>query len=146
MAAYEAGYTLFDNADIYCRGEAERIFGTVLKEVSGMRERVVVATKGGIRLGGEPKPDSPGRYDFSADYLVSACEQSLQRLGVETIDVYMLHRPDLLADPQEVAQAFSRLKDAVKLPYFGVSNSRPTLLPALQAACPMPLIVHQVEI
>src|SRR5512137_2029718 len=65
MAAYEAGYTLFDNADIYCRGEAERILGEVLREVSGMRERVVILTKGGIRPAGDPEPDAPGRYDFS---------------------------------------------------------------------------------
>src|SRR5437879_11538683 len=88
LAAYEAGYTLFDNADIYCRGEAERILGGVLKEVSGMRERVLIATKGGIRPAGDPQPDSPGRYDFSAEHLLNACEGSLKRLGIETIDVY----------------------------------------------------------
>jgi predicted oxidoreductase len=146
VAAYEAGYTLFDNADIYCRGEAERILGEVLKEVAGMRNRVVIVTKGGIRPGGDPQPESPGRYDFSAPYIIHACEQSLKRLGVETIDVYLLHRPDLLADPEEVAQAFSQLKVAGKVRHFGVSNFRPTLLTALQAACPMPLVAHQVEI
>ena len=146
VAAYELGYTLFDNADIYCRGEAERILGEALKEVSGMRDRVVIVTKGGIRPGGDPQPDSPGRYDFSASYIIHACEQSLKRLGIETIDVYLLHRPDLLADPEEVAQAFSQLKAAGKVRHFGVSNFRPTLLTALQVACPMPLVAHQVEI
>lgn len=146
VAAYEAGYTLFDNADIYCRGEAERILGEALKEVAGMRDRVVIVTKGGIRPGGDPQPDSPGRYDFSASYIIQACEQSLKRLGIETIDVYLLHRPDLLADPEEVAQAFSQLKAAGKVRHFGVSNFRPTLVTALQAACPMPLMAHQVEI
>src|ERR1022692_1423463 len=97
IAAYASGYTLFDNADIYCRGEAERILGEVLKEVSGMRDRVVITTKGGIRTGGDPQPDSPGRYDFSAAYIIEACEQSLRRQGVETIDLYLLHRPDYLA-------------------------------------------------
>jgi predicted oxidoreductase len=146
IAAYESGYILFDNADIYCRGEAERILGGVLKEVSSMRDRVVIVTKGGIRPGGDPQPDSPGRYDFSAPYIIHACEQSLRRLGVETIDVYLLHRPDYLADPEEVAQAFSQLKDAGKVRHFGVSNFRSTLVTALQAACPMPLVAHQVEI
>ena len=146
IAAYEAGYTLFDNADIYCRGEAERILGETLKEVSGMRQQVVIATKGGIRPAGDPQPDSPGRYDFSAPYIIHACEQSLKRLGIETIDLYLLHRPDFLADPEEVAQAYSQLKAAGKVRYFGVSNFRPTLVTALQAACPMPLVVHQVEI
>ena len=146
IAAYEAGYTLFDNADIYCGGEAERILGQVLKEVSGMRNRIVIVTKGGIRPGGDPQPDSPGRYDFSSSYLINACEQSLQRLGIETIDLYVLHRPDLLADPEEVAQAFSQLKGAGKVRCFGVSNFRPTLVTAMQAACPMSLVAHQVEI
>jgi predicted oxidoreductase len=146
IAAYESGYTLFDNADIYCRGEAERIFGGVLKDVSGMRDRVVIVTKGGIRPGGDPKPDSPDRYDFSAPYIIHACEESLKRLGIETIDLYLLHRPDFLANPEEVAQAFSQLKAAGKVRHFGVSNFRPTLVTALQAACPMPLVAHQVEI
>src|SRR6516162_11365464 len=69
LAAYEAGYTLFDNADIYCGGEAERILGAVLKEVSGMRDRVIVATKGGIRPAGTPQPDAPQRWDFSAEHI-----------------------------------------------------------------------------
>ena len=146
IAAYESGYTLFDNADIYCRGEAERLLGETLKEVSGMRDRVVIVTKGGIRPGGDPQPDSPGRYDFSAPYIVHACEQSLRRLGVDTIDLYLLHRPDFLADPAEVAQAFSQLKAAGKVRCFGVSNFRPTLMTALQVTCPMPLVAHQVEI
>lgn len=146
IAAYESGYTLFDNADIYCRGEAERILGEVLREVPGMRGRVLVATKGGIRPGDDPQPGSPPRYDFSARYIISACEQSLKRLGIETIDLYLLHRPDYLADPEEVAQAFSELRATGKVRYFGVSNFRPTLVTALQVACPMPLIAHQVEI
>jgi predicted oxidoreductase len=146
ITAFECGYTLFDNADIYCGGEAERVLGEVLKEVSDMRARVVVATKGGIRFAGDPRADSPARYDFSAQHVVTACEASLKRLGIETIDLYMLHRPDFLADPEEVARAFSQLRSAGKVRYFGVSNFRPTLLTALQTACPMPLVAHQVEI
>src|SRR5579859_7502338 len=101
LAAYEAGYTLFDTADIYCGGESERILGSVLREVSGMRERVLVATKCGVRHAGSPNADSPQRYDFAGDYIVSACEGSLKRLGLETVDLYLLHRPDFLADPEE---------------------------------------------
>src|SRR5438477_4114770 len=89
IAAFEAGYTLFDNADIYCRGEAERILGAALKDATGMRDDVLIATKGGIRPAGEPEPGAPSRYDFSASHIVNACEQSLRRLGVETIDIYM---------------------------------------------------------
>lgn len=145
-AAFEAGYTLFDNADIYCHGHAERIFGEALKQARGMREKILIATKCGIRFPGEPHHDSPQRYDFSAEHIIRSCEGSLRRMRVETIDLYQLHRPDYLADPQEVASAFSELKQSGKVRYFGVSNFRPTLLTALQVACPMPLVVHQVEI
>lgn len=146
LAAYEAGYTLFDTADIYCRGESERILGAVLSEVADMRHRVLVATKCGIRFAGDPQSDSPARYDFSKDYIVGACEASLKRLGLETIDLFMLHRPDYLADPEEIAAAFSALRAAGKVRCFGISNFRPMLVTAVQAACPMPLVVHQVEI
>jgi predicted oxidoreductase len=145
-AAFEAGYTLFDNADIYCRGECEKILGDALREISGMRQRVLIATKGGIRPAGDPDPTSPARYDFSAAHIIDACERSLQRLQIDTIDLYMLHRPDLLADPEEIATAFSKLRQSGKVRYFGVSNFRSMMLTALQVACPMPLIVHQVEI
>ena len=146
IAAFEAGYTLFDNADIYCRGVAERILGQALREVSGMRERVLIVTKCGVRPAGTPTAGAPARYDFSGNHIVNSCEQSLKRLGIETIDLYMLHRPDYLADPHEIAGAFAQLQDAGKVRFFGVSNFRPTLVTALQAACPMPLIVNQVEI
>lgn len=146
VAAYEAGYTLFDNADIYCRGRAEEILGRVLREVSGMREHVILATKCGIRPAGDPHPQSPQRWDFSGEYIVRACEASLRRLGVETIDLLMLHRPDYLADPHEIAGAFVQLHDAGKVRAFGVSNFRPSLVRALQAACPLPLVVNQLEI
>ena len=146
LAAYEAGYTLFDHADIYCAGEAEKVFGQVLKEVAGMRGRVVIASKCGIRMAGEPKTGSPYRYDFSGDYIVRSCEASLKRLGVGTIDLYHLHRPDYLMDPEEVAGAFSRLKKSGKVREFGVSNFRPSQVAALQSACSMKLVVNQVEI
>jgi len=146
LAAFEAGFTLFDTADIYCHGESERVLGESLKAASGMRERVVVATKGGIRPAGDPTADAPSRYDFSAPHLIGACERSLKRLGIETIDLYMLHRPDYLADPEEIARAFSELKAGGKVRWFGVSNFRPMLVTALQAACLMPLVVHQIEI
>jgi len=145
-AAYEAGYTLFDTADIYCRGEAEKLLGEVLRQIPEMRGRVILATKCGVRFAGTPQPDSPHRYDLSAEHILRSCDESLQRLGVDTIDLYQLHRPDFLVDPAEVASAFTRLHDAGKVRYFGVSNCRPTLLTALQCACPMPLIVQQVEI
>jgi predicted oxidoreductase len=145
ITAVESGYTLLDTADVYCRGEVERIMGDTLREVSWMRERVLIMTKCGVRHVDDP-PGTPHRWDFSARHIINSCEQSLMRLGIETIDVYLLHRPDFLADPDEIAQAFSQLKDSGKVRHFGVSNFRPSLLTAVKAACPMPLIVHQVEI
>jgi predicted oxidoreductase len=145
ITAYESGYTLFDNADIYGGGAAESILGQALKEVSGMRERIVLLTKCGVRHAGQPAADSPPRYDLSGDYIIRCCEGSLRRLGVETLDIYMLHRLDYLVEPAEVARAFAQLKDQGKVRHFGVSNFRPTLLTALQAACPMPIVTHQFE-
>ncbi len=146
LAAYEAGYTLFDLADIYCDGACERIFGEVLKAMPGMRSRIVVVTKCGIRKKGEPDAASPYRYDFTAEHIQRSCEASLRRLGLDTIDLYLLHRPDVLCDPTEVAAAFGKLKQAGKVREFGVSNFRPSQVTALQRACPMPLVVNQVEI
>ena len=146
IAAYEAGYTLFDHADIYGRGVSEKIFGDALREVSGMRERIVIATKCGVRNPGDPLPESPHRYDFSAEHILRSCDASLKRLGVEQIDIYQLHRPDLLMDPQEVAGAFTKLREHGKVREFGVSNFAPSFLAALQAHLPMPLIVNQVQI
>jgi predicted oxidoreductase len=146
VTAYESGYTLFDLADIYGNSEAERLLGQVLKEVPGMRRQILIASKCGIRRPGDPKPDSPYRYDFSAAHILGSCDQSLKRLGVETLDLYQLHRPDYLCDPEEVAAAFSRLQTSGKVRHFGVSNFRPSQVTALQKACPMPLLVNQVEI
>src|SRR3954470_152535 len=146
IAAYEAGYTLFDHADIYCRGVCESVFGQALREVRGTRERVVIATKCGIRFGGEPTADAPGRYDFSPDHILRSCDASLKRMGVETIDLYQLHRPDPLMDPTAVAEAFDKLRSAGKVREFGVSNFSPSQFSALQSACTMPLVANQVEI
>jgi predicted oxidoreductase len=146
LAAYEAGYTLFDHADIYCDGIAEKVFAQALKEVAGMRDRILISTKCGIRKECDPNIDSPFRYEFTAEHIVSSCEQSLKRLGTEVIDLYQLHRPDYLMDPGEVAGAFEQLKSSGKVREFGVSNFRPSQVTALQKACSMPLIVNQVEI
>lgn len=146
IAAYEAGYTLFDHADIYCRNECERIFGNVLKKVSGMRDDVVIATKCGIRFPGDPDPESPHRYDFSASHILASCDRSLRKLGVESIDIYQLHRPDLLMDPEEVLSAFETLHAQGKVKYFGVSNFSPSFVRLLQSNLPFPLLVNQVEI
>ena len=145
VTAYETGYTLFDHADIYGQGEAEKIFGEVLREVPGMRDRVTLITKAGVRRADDP-PGSPYHYNLSGEHIVRSCEGSLQRLGVEAVDLFLLHRADWLVDPADVAGAFAKLKQSGKVRFFGVSNFRPTHVSALQAACPMALVAHQVEI
>jgi predicted oxidoreductase len=145
ITAYEAGYTLFDHADIYCRGGCETLHGEVLADVKSMRDEIVIATKCGIRFKDDPVGEV-GRYDFSYDHIIKSCELSLKRLQIETVDIYQLHRPDLLMNPEEVAEAFSVLKSQGKVKYFGVSNFSPSFVQLLQDALDLPLIVNQIEV
>lgn len=142
-AALEAGLDLFDLADVYgpdngeAFGAAEALLGRVIAEAPDLRNRIVLATKGGIQLGAP--------YNASSDYLIAACEASLARLGVEVIDLYQIHRPDLLAHPAETAEALDRLRRAGKIREAGVSNYLPSQLAALQAYLPFPLVSTQPE-
>lgn len=146
VAAIESGITLFDHADIYCQGAAETLFGKILKDIPGMRRQILIATKCGIRAKDTPSTGAPYRYDFRKEYIVRSCESSLQRLGVDVIDLYQLHRPDYLMDPMEVAEAFTLLREQGKVREFGVSNFRPSQVEALQASLGFSLQVNQVEI
>lgn len=146
ITAYESGYTLFDNADIYSGGSAEKILGAVLREIPGMRSRIVIVTKCGVRRAGDISPDAPYRYDFSRDYIINSCEGSLKRLGIDTIDIYLLHRPDYLCNPEEVAEAFEKLYTSGKVKAFGVSNFSVSQLQMLQKYCRNKILVNQIEI
>jgi len=146
IAAVEAGYTLFDHADIYCGGRSESLFGKFLREMPGLRERITIATKCGIRPSGTPNADAPYRYDASAEHIIGSCEGSLTRLGIDVIDVYQLHRPDYLMNVDEVAAAFDKLRAAGKVREFGVSNFKPSQVSALQRSLSFPLVVQQIEI
>jgi predicted oxidoreductase len=142
-AALESGCTLFDTADVYGYhqgsgfGDAERLLGAVLREAPALRERMVLATKAGIA------PPTP--YNSSAQYLIEACEASLSRLGIERIDLFQIHRPDLLAHPQEVAAAFERLRQAGKIGAAGVSNYSAAQFEALRHHLPFELATVQNE-
>jgi predicted oxidoreductase len=145
IVAYEAGYRLFDHADIYARGMSESLHGEVLSKIPSMRRDIVIATKCGVRFKDDP-PGSVGKYDFSYDHILKSCDGSLKRLGIETIDIYQLHRPDVLMDPEEVCRAFEKLHGDGKVRYFGVSNFTPSYVDTLQKALPFKLVVNQVEI
>ena len=145
-AAIAEGYTHFDHADIYGGGECESVFAEVLAEVPGAREKLLVTGKCGIRLPGQPRPGDPKRYDFSRKHILDSVEASLQRLDVDYMDLLLLHRPDYLFDPADVAETFRTLKESDKVRHFGVSNFRPSQLSMLQAYCDEPLLVNQVEV
>ncbi|RST29910.1 aldo/keto reductase [Sphingomonas ginkgonis] len=143
-AALDAGLTLLDTADIYGFdgrdgfGNAEVLLGEVLAADPGLRTRMVLATKGGIR------PPLP--YDQSGAYLARAIDASLRRLRVERIDLYQIHRPDILAHPQEVARTLEEAVAAGKIDRLGVSNFTPAQIETLKHFLTVPLATTQPEI
>jgi predicted oxidoreductase len=145
-AAREAGYTLFDHADIYSQGMAETAFGQYLAAHPGFRKQIVIATKCGIRFDGDPTPQSPHRYDFSKEHILWSCDASLKKLQTDYIDIYQLHRPDILMNPTEIAEAFAQLHKQGKVKYFGVSNFLPSFVTLLQKFLPQKLVVNQIEV
>lgn len=145
-AAAEAGINFFDHADIYARGKSERIFSEALQAIPGLRERIVIQTKCGIRFAGTPHENSPGRYDFSYEHIVASVEGSLERLGIEQIDILLLHRPDALMEPDEVARAFDEVHRAGKVRYIGVSNFSASQIAFLQPSLDHRLVANQLEL
>lgn len=142
-AALDAGVTLFDTADIYGPdngepfGAAEELLGAVLRRAPDLKARMVLATKGGIVVG------TP--YDSSAAYLASAIDASLKRLGVERVDLWQIHRPDLLTHPAEVARALEAALSAGKIGAIGVSNYLPSQVEALATHLTPPIVSIQPE-
>jgi predicted oxidoreductase len=142
-AALEAGVALFDTADIYGPdngepfGAAESLLGRVLADSPSLRARMVLATKGGIVIG------TP--YDSSAEYLGKAIDASLARLGVERVELWQIHRPDLLTHPQDVARALEKAHLAGKIGAIGVSNFTVAQTAALQHFLTVPIASTQPE-
>lgn len=124
----------FDHADIYGGGKSEEVFGKVISNLK--RENIFIQTKCGIRN---------GRYDYTYDHIVGSVDGSLKRLRTDYIDVLLLHRPDTLMEPEEVARAFSYLKTTGKVRHFGVSNHNPYQIQLLQKALDTPLCVNQLQ-
>jgi len=146
ISAIENGINFYDHADIYAKGKSEQVFGEVLKEVKGIRNNMIIQSKCGIRFKGSPNSDSPGRYDFSYEHITNSVDGSLKRLGIEQLDILLLHRPDPLMEPEEVAKAFEELKQNGKARYFGVSNFNTGQLALLQNSLDQPIVVNQIEI
>lgn len=139
-SARELGITLFDHADIYgsewhdCEGR----FGDAIKLPSSEREEIFLQTKCGIRI------DVPG-LDCSTEYIVRQAEGSLRALGTDYLDMLMLHRPDTLVEPEEVARAFDQLESSGKVRAFGVSNHTGGQLDLLRNSIKQPLVTNQVQ-
>ncbi len=134
--ALENGINFFDHADIYGGGESERLFGDYLKRHSGVRENIFIQTKCAIH---------DGQYDFSKDHILKSVDGSLKRLGVDYVDFLLLHRPDTLMEPQDVAEAFEELSLSGKVRNFGVSNHNLMQIELLKTAVKQHISVNQLQ-
>jgi len=140
----ELGANFYDHANIYAHGRAETVFGRILKEKPGLRDQLILQSKVGIRWADNPD-GTPQRFDFSRQHILEALEAILTRLGTDHLDILLLHRPDVLWEPEEVAEAFALLKAQGKVRYFGVSNQNRFQMEYLQSFLPDPLVANQVE-
>lgn len=137
----ESGIDYFDHADIYAKGDCELVFGKALGRNKLLRDKMTIQTKCGIRRG-----DFGTYFDFSHDHILSSVDGSLHRLGIDSIDVLLLHRPDTLFEPAEIAKAFETLHKAGKVKYFGVSNQNPSQINLLNAYLKDKVIINQLQL
>jgi predicted oxidoreductase len=143
--ACEWGITLFDHADVYAFGKAEAVFGEVLKQDPGLRDRIVIQSKCGQCLS-EGGFDNPLRVDLSYEHIVRSVEGSLKRLGTDRLDILLLHAPDTLVEPELVARAFEDLHGLGKVRYFGVSNHDAAQVALLRRSIRQPIVVNQIRL
>lgn len=136
-ASLDEGANFFDHADVYGGGTCEEIFADALGMSSSVRERVVLQSKCGIRQ---------GTFDFSREHILASVEGSLKRLKTDYLDVLLLHRPDALVEPEEVAEAFDELERSGKVRHFGVSNQHPRQIELLKAYVRHPLVANQLQL
>jgi predicted oxidoreductase len=136
--ACDQGITFFDTADVYGHGKAETALGEVLKASPGLRHKIVIQSKCGVSEGGS--------LDSSREHITGAVESSLKRLGTEHLDILLIHWPDSLVQPEEVATAFDELQRAGKVRYFGVSNHSPYQIELLQKSVRQPLATNQIQL
>ena len=138
-AALEAGVTVFDHADIYGgeRHRCEARFGGAMQLTPARREKMIIQSKVGIRR---------GWFDFSREHILATVDESLAALRTDYLDVLLLHRPDTLVEPEEVAEAFDTLHAAGKVRHFGVSNHTPGQIELLKSAVRQKLLFNQVQL
>ena len=134
--AMDQGINFFDHADIYGKGGSESLFASALGMAPSLRGQIVIQTKCAIH---------DGMYDFSKEHILKSVECSLRRLQTDYIDILLLHRPDTLMEPEEVAEAFAALRQSGKVRYFGVSNQNAAQMALLQSALGEKLLVNQLQ-
>ncbi|MEG0627825.1 aldo/keto reductase [Enterococcus viikkiensis] len=137
--ALENEINFIDSADMYGDGKSELIFGEALKEANISRDKFFIQSKGGIVTGDEK------RYDFSKQHLLDSVDGILERMGIEYLDSYLLHRPDPLMEPEAIAEAFDILQANGKVRHFGVSNFNPEQFQMLQAVVDQKLMINQLQ-
>ena len=142
QAALDAGITLFDHADIYRNGKSEAVFGEVLAATAGLRDRIRLQTKCGIRLN---ERGLQTHYDLSREAILERVNGSLKRLRTDYVDILLLHRPDPLADPAEVASAVGQLMAEGKVRHLGVSNLSAAQIEVLQDRLETAIVANQLE-
>ena len=135
--ALDEGINFFDHADVYGGGASEQKFAEALDMTPRLRDTMILQSKVGIRQ---------GSFDFSKEHILEAVEGSLARLRTDYLDVLLLHRPDALVEPEEVAEAFTILHDSGKVRYFGVSNQNPMQIELLARFVRQPLIINQLQL
>lgn len=137
QTALEEGANFFDHADIYGGGSCEEIFAEAIHMNSSIREKIMLQSKCGIRQ---------GMFDFSKEHILNSVDAILKRLNTDYLDVLLLHRPDALVEPEEVAEAFDQLEASGKVRHFGVSNQNPMQIQLLQKYVKQPLVANQLQL
>lgn len=137
QTALEQGANFFDHADIYGGGACEEIFADAIHMNADVREKMILQSKCGIRK---------GMFDFSKEHILNSVDEILKRLNTEYLDVLLLHRPDALVEPEEVAEAFDTLESSGKVRHFGVSNQKPMQIQLLQKYVKQPLVANQLQL
>lgn len=137
QSALDEGANFFDQADIYGGGSCEEIFADAIHMGSSVREKIILQSKCGIRQ---------GMFDFSKKHILASVDGSLKRLRTDYLDVLLLHRPDTLMEPQEVAEAFDELEREGKVRHFGVSNQHPRQIDLLKKYLRQPIVANQLQL